>query len=441
MRIDVSSDTFERVHDFTRVLLQQGRPLLDRDWNEQTSIVLNQLRALGRAIYGAHGGPAGEACGFMPYEKDGALWFRKGQYVIDGMFFECHGDFPYPKQEDRRPEEEKDEDSKSETYLEKGKIQLVYLEAIEREVIAAEDPALLDSALPGVDLAARAQAVWRPRRCDWSSVVDKSSETFCKDAVVQTNEWFMRKRNEQESPGVLNAAQCSTLVTALKDKANQLLRLECHKTNPDAKTSLWKFSTDNGFPFFKIVPVTDDNNGVTVSLGNLPGWKPERSNIVELLTPEQVRFNESGMLVEVADVQSTDEQNLESANRVKLSLNGPVPSGATFLRVWRQQFTLPSIPGLLAGDYWQYAAREDVDPDPAAMRLKRMPRHCVPLALVEVSKDGSKVSILARFQRVVAPPWREIDEVIDGMVDPLDCEEPKAGPPPTDKRAQLGEKN
>lgn len=435
MRIDISSDSFERVRDFTRVLLQQGRPLLDRDWNEQTSIVLSQLRAVGRAIYGAHGGPAGETCGFVPYENkaDGRLWLRKGQYVIDGMFFECHADFSYPKQEDRKPEEEKQEDRKREKELEKGKIQLVYLEAMEREVVATEDPGLLDSALPGVDVAARGQVVWRARHCDWSSVVDKSSETFCRDAVVKANEWFSQKRNEQEPPGVMNAAQCTALVNVLKDQTNHLLRLECHEVKADTGTSVWKFSRDNGFPLFKIA---NGKKGVTVRLGNLAGWTPARSNIVELLTPEQVRFNDPGTLVEVVDVQPTDEQTLESANCVDLSLTGQVPDDAVFLRVWHQQFTLPSIPDLRASDYWQYAAREDAEPDPGAMRLKRTPRHYVPLALVEVSGDGSKVSILARFQRVVGIPWRELDDVIERLPDPPNSESAReVGSAPRDTRA------
>jgi Family of unknown function (DUF6519) len=39
---------------YTRVLLQQGRPLLDADWNEQAAILLNQIRTLARGLYGSN---------------------------------------------------------------------------------------------------------------------------------------------------------------------------------------------------------------------------------------------------------------------------------------------------------------------------------------------------------------------------------------------------
>jgi hypothetical protein len=57
MNGDFSRDTFHPAHRYSRVLMQQGRVLLDADWNEQTSILLHQLRALARDLIGPHGGP------------------------------------------------------------------------------------------------------------------------------------------------------------------------------------------------------------------------------------------------------------------------------------------------------------------------------------------------------------------------------------------------
>lgn len=57
MNGDFSRDTFHPAHRYARVLMQQGRVLLDADWNEQTSILLHQLRTLARDLMGAHAGP------------------------------------------------------------------------------------------------------------------------------------------------------------------------------------------------------------------------------------------------------------------------------------------------------------------------------------------------------------------------------------------------
>ena len=57
MKGDFSRDTFDRHHHFSRVLMQQGRVLLDADWNEQTAIVLHYLRTLAADIIGPRGGP------------------------------------------------------------------------------------------------------------------------------------------------------------------------------------------------------------------------------------------------------------------------------------------------------------------------------------------------------------------------------------------------
>src|SRR5882762_6785857 len=105
MRIDVSSDSFDPGHGYTRVLLQQGRPILDRDWNEQTAIVLHQLRAVTRAIYGRHGGPAAGECGFVPEEtRQGGIGLRGGWYTIDGLVLNCDPGTDYANQRYFKPE-------------------------------------------------------------------------------------------------------------------------------------------------------------------------------------------------------------------------------------------------------------------------------------------------------------------------------------------------
>src|ERR1044072_8603255 len=105
MKADFSRDTFGSVRHFRRVLMQQGRVLLDSDWNEQTAILLHYMQTLAADLIGPYGGPASEL-GFailtpgdlaslpdVP-ERVGNLQLRsnfligRGRYYVDGMLCE-----------------------------------------------------------------------------------------------------------------------------------------------------------------------------------------------------------------------------------------------------------------------------------------------------------------------------------------------------------------
>jgi hypothetical protein len=74
---DISRNTFDPARHYSRVLMQQGRVLLDSDWNEQTSLHLHYLRSLAADLIGPAGGPR-DACGFKIVAPGG------GVIVVDG---------------------------------------------------------------------------------------------------------------------------------------------------------------------------------------------------------------------------------------------------------------------------------------------------------------------------------------------------------------------
>src|SRR5215510_12593866 len=63
MKGDFSRETFDPAYHFSRVLMQQGRVLLDADFNEQTAILLRYVRLLAKDLLGPAAGPAA-AMGF-----------------------------------------------------------------------------------------------------------------------------------------------------------------------------------------------------------------------------------------------------------------------------------------------------------------------------------------------------------------------------------------
>src|SRR5215216_6044204 len=104
MNGDFTRDTFPyaKTQNISRVLLQQGRVLLDADWNEQNSILLHYLRTITGDLIGEHGGTEGafaigidpSKMGLTPAEekelKLGANDFLigKGRYYVGGVLCE-----------------------------------------------------------------------------------------------------------------------------------------------------------------------------------------------------------------------------------------------------------------------------------------------------------------------------------------------------------------
>jgi hypothetical protein len=397
MRIDVSSDSFDPGHGYTRVLLQQGRPILDRDWNEQTSIVLHQLRKVTRAIYGRHGGPARGECGFIPTVEGKELHFRSGWYTVDGLILHY------------RPDPQNEPILKA-ADLENGKTHLIYLEAVEREVTAAEQKALLDTAMPGIDMAARGQVIWRMKHREWQA------HNTCSDAIQSVNEWYEKK---PAKPPVIpfEGSMKDTLTELAKKSPNQLLRVEYHGN------FFWKFSPDNAFALFEIVDPQANTGArsraetekITIRLGVLDSrWAPAQFGVVELLTMENLQFDEPGELRTVTEIKPSDVKPFDAFDCQTITLDRSVKENVRFLRAWNSKIVL-DVKGAERGDYWQFAVR---DPAQAIVNisLKRPARVVAPLALLQMSADGVP-DIISRFQRIVGVPWREVDMSTDCLPD------------------------
>src|SRR4051812_48263720 len=87
MRGDFTRDTFDPSKHYSRVLMQQGRVQLDADWNEQTSILLHYMRALGRDLFGPHAGPA-QGAGFEIIANTTKNWDAKLTAMRDQKQFD-----------------------------------------------------------------------------------------------------------------------------------------------------------------------------------------------------------------------------------------------------------------------------------------------------------------------------------------------------------------
>lgn len=155
MNGDFARVTFDPAARFSRVLLQQGRVLLESDFNEQSAIHHHYLRTLVVDLIGRRW-RAGDSF-TLSADAQGTPNFgiSAGHFYVDGIL--CENDsactyasqpWPYfPAAEAVPPTT--------------GAI--AYLECWERHVSAVQRPALREVALNGIDTASRAQVVWQVR--------------------------------------------------------------------------------------------------------------------------------------------------------------------------------------------------------------------------------------------------------------------------------------
>src|SRR5262249_22931226 len=99
-RGDFTRDTFDPAKHFSRVLMQQGRALLDEDWNEHVSLTLYYLRSLAEDLIGEHGGRDDGFRIDQVTQTAGKLDFKikKGSYYVKGWLCKNDGDQDYRKQ-------------------------------------------------------------------------------------------------------------------------------------------------------------------------------------------------------------------------------------------------------------------------------------------------------------------------------------------------------
>ncbi len=178
MGADVSRVRFDPLDDFAGVVLQQGRLLLDGDFNEYVAMLDRRLRAetCDLTSFGPddrHQGvawvPRRTPDAFQVSAAGGALTIGRGRMYVDGLLAENHGtgpvtfdpllgeatrtaDMPY----DQQPHWPQP------APLPDGGPHLAYLDVWQREVTHIEDPALVEIAV-GVDTTARTQTVWQVR--------------------------------------------------------------------------------------------------------------------------------------------------------------------------------------------------------------------------------------------------------------------------------------
>ncbi|MEO6927172.1 MAG: DUF6519 domain-containing protein [Rhodanobacter sp.] len=175
MKGDFARVTFDPARHYSQVFQQQGRVLLEADWNEQGQIQLRLLRALVKDLIGPCWAAGDsfrlatsdtEANGQLKRRLLGDWELAAGHFYVDGILCENEVACVLPDQPYRPTPDYGISDGSTGFEHEPPKGFAVWLDVWERHLSSIEAPAIADVALNGVDTASRAQVVWQVRLLD-----------------------------------------------------------------------------------------------------------------------------------------------------------------------------------------------------------------------------------------------------------------------------------
>ncbi len=237
---------------YRQVLLQQGRVLLDADFNEQGDLAAAAMRLLTEDLLGPHAGPAKEL-GFAIAQTPNGFTIARGRYYVRGLLAVNE---PPPTAPDE-PLAFADQDGAPESDFAGAKPYFFYLDVWERAVSWHEDDAIREVALGGPDTAIRRQVVWQVRAIDRP----KPEAQFNDEA--KASKWLVENVERHPVSSPLTGARLP-LMRAFVDPAddpdetpcvadplggyrgleNQLYRIQIHDVTNTGATFKW--SRENG---------------------------------------------------------------------------------------------------------------------------------------------------------------------------------------------------
>jgi Family of unknown function (DUF6519)/Right handed beta helix region len=328
---DISRVRFDPRRDFAGVVLQQGRLLLDADFNEYVALVDRRLRAETCDLTSFEPDPDHAGAAWVPRltpdafvmgVSAGALTIGRGRMYVDGLLAENHGgdaDGFDPLLSERAGTT--DTPYNAQPYwptpdpLPSGGPHLVYLDVWQREVTHLEDPGLVEVAV-GVDTTARRQTVWQVRLLPdvggagcgaddadipgWLDVIRPSAGRLTTDTIDV---------DEDDDP-------CELPPTGgYRGLENQTYRVEVHNGGAPGSAT-FKWSRDNGSVALPVVEMVSTTVLRLASVGRDDVLRVSTGDWVEILDDHSELAQRPGVMRKVT---------VDDAART-ITFDGAIPS-------------------------------------------------------------------------------------------------------------------
>jgi hypothetical protein len=242
MKGDFTRNSFRPERHDHGVLKQQGRVVLDADWNEQGAITAQSIETGTADILGPAGAPEGDP-GFLitAANGDASLNISQGRAYVGGVLCQNEQDVLITAQPDLP----------GFSLLTSVASYIVYLDVWQRHITALDDAGILEVALDGPDTCTRARTVWQVKLLQGPS---PNSDTPALDCGTSVAAWDTLVAGStgtlqaQAQPGSNTTGPCCVPATAgFQSLENQLYRVEIHAGGDIAGGKVtYKWSRDNG---------------------------------------------------------------------------------------------------------------------------------------------------------------------------------------------------
>lgn len=304
MRGDFTRDTRERASRLSTraVLLQQGRQLLDADWNAQAGLSAARAERAAVDTIGRQGAPREDA-GFEIRGGNGTLTIDAGSLYVEGLRCQNAAQIGYAEQlaADLLPT--------LTDVLSSGAEGLVYLEASTRPATEADDALLLEPGLGGADTVVQEIAQWVVRVAALGSIgmtreplitaIDRNRSITLKPWARTTGGLAADVQTEDEAT---DPGPCEMPATAgYLDQVNRLFHIEIHQSGLPG-TATFKWAEDGGAE----AGLRSEGSGFVIDL------PPQRAAeqfptgaFVEIISRDRQRVGEPGSIGQITSAPGT----------------------------------------------------------------------------------------------------------------------------------------
>lgn len=387
---------------WTGARLQQGRVLVEHEWNLNLEASTRTLADTARDVVGGGGVPEGstafKVAAVTSPAKD--LSISAGRIWIDGMVALAPASFLYSQQDRAFP-----------TLPAGGRV-LVFLEAFQEHVQPAEEATLVDPALHPIDSCARTRVGWRVRAVP-------TNKPTCETAMAAANligGSTGRLTVERTAPPPV-IDPCSPPGDPRGTVPHGLFRVEVLDAGT-AATARFVWSYDNGAGAVPVRAIS----GATVTLAVSAGTTFAKDDLVEVswLARRADRLNHTA-LYQVLAVSPAAGGDVLTLSR---PVTAPANAAGLAVRRWDGQAVgavaaVPAARGghdlgvtftaaagtYMVGDWWGAALRPEADP-PIEKRVTAAPdgisRSFLPLALVNLSTNQVESDCRPTFRPLTA---------------------------------------
>jgi hypothetical protein len=410
MKGDFSDLTFDQRLNYGQVLMQQGRILLDSDWNEGFAILLHQLRNLTVDLLGHHAG-VGDSLkvGLTPGRGENSqpnIKVLQGHYYVNGLQVISHSDLIYRSRQNEP--------------LQPGR-HLVYLDVWEdlasplltrhaASVNGLNTPSLRSKVFFRIGI--RAEDVDHPLT---------DAEMVNRHWLNWVRDWWHTNERTRLAARTAPSSGDGPVVSAegYHGLENHLYRVEVHQADPP----VFKWSRDNGTVIYPILHLRDNEAVIEKHEHDLLALTV--GDWVELVDDHLKERAEAGPVARVSSIDETT-QVIALGSDITLSHTSE-PSLHPFLRRWDQLLEVEEgkwlplehnievrlEPGgyYRTGDYWLIPARTSIQDIvwptaqdmPEAVTPDGVEHFYAPLGIATVLPDGNIVT-QADCRYVIKPP-------------------------------------